>query len=431
MENYIRRDSYLEQLINRRENGLIKVITGIRRCGKSFLLFNLFYDYLLEEGVPKDHIITIALDDDLNVSYRDPAELSKYIRSKVTDQGGMFYIFIDEVQYAISREELKNPESIHLYNVLNGLQRLRNVDIYVTGSNSKMLSKDVMTAFRGRGDSVEVHPLSFKEYYDYAGGDKAEAYEEYALYGGMPLVLFRKTEDDKFKYLSSLFEEVYFKDIIERYQIGLPEVLSELTDDLCSSVGSLTNATKIANTLQTAKGIKVDSGTIASYLTYLSESFLFRQAKRYDVKGKKYFSYPSKYYCSDIGLRNVRLNLRQQEETHIMENIMYNELVCRGYSVDVGVVDIFETDAEGKRKKVSCEIDFVVNKGIKKYYIQSALNLGDARKEKQELRPLRNVRDFFRKIIVTKSGMKPWIDEEGILHLGLYEFLLNPAALDL
>ena len=216
MGNYIRRDSYLEQLINRKENGLIKVITGIRRCGKSFLLFNIFYDYLLGQGVSRDHIITIALDDDLNTAYRDPAELSGYIRTRVTDQEGMFYIFIDEVQYAISRAELKNPESIRLYNVLNGLLRLRNVDIYVTGSNSKMLSKDVMTAFRGRGDSVEVHPLSFREYYGYAGGDKAEAYEEYALYGGMPLVLFRKTEDDKFKYLSSLFEEVYFKDIIER-----------------------------------------------------------------------------------------------------------------------------------------------------------------------------------------------------------------------
>ena len=431
MENYIRRDSYLEQLVNRRENGLIKVITGIRRCGKSFLLFHLFYDYLLWEGVPEDHIITIALDDDLNVAYREPAELSEYIRSRVTNQEGMFYIFIDEVQYAISREELKNPEEIRLYNVLNGLQRLRNVDIYVTGSNSKMLSKDVMTAFRGRGDSVEVHPLSFREYYDYVGGDKAEAYEEYALYGGMPLVLFRKTEDDKFRYLSSLFEEVYFKDIMERYQIELPEVLSELTDDLCSSVGSLTNATKIANTLQTVKGIRVDSGTIASYLTYLSESFLFCQAKRYDVKGKKYFSYPSKFYCSDIGLRNVRLNLRQQEETHIMENIIYNELVYRGYSVDVGVVNIFETGAEGKRKKVSCEIDFVVNKGVKRYYIQSALTLGDARKEQTELRPLFSVRDFFRKIVVTRSGMKPWFDEEGILHLGLYDFLLNPAALDL
>ncbi len=427
----IKRDSYLEQLINRRENGLIKVITGIRRCGKSFLLFNLFYDYLLGDGIPRDHIITIALDDDLNITYRDPAKLSEYIRSQITGQEGIFYIFIDEVQYAISREELKDPESIRLYNVLNGLLRLRNVDIYVTGSNSKMLSKDVMTAFRGRGDSVEVHPLSFKEYFDYVGGDRAEAYEEYALYGGMPLVLFRKTEEDKFKYLFSLFEEVYFKDIIERYQIGLPEVLSELTDDLCSSVGSLTNARKIANTLQTVKGIKVDSGTIASYLTYLSEAFLFRQAKRYDIKGKKYFSYPSKYYCSDIGLRNVRLNMRQQEETHIMENIMYNELIGRGYSVDVGVVEIFETDAAGKRKKVRCEIDFVINKGAKKYYIQSALTTSDAQKEKTELRPLLGVKDFFRKIIVVKSGMKPWIDEDGILHLGLYEFLLNPSALDL
>lgn len=427
----IKRDSYLEQLINRRENGLIKVITGIRRCGKSFLLFNLFYDYLLGDGIPRDHIITIALDDDLNITYRDPAKLSEYIRSQITGQEGIFYIFIDEVQYAISREELKDPESIRLYNVLNGLLRLRNVDIYVTGSNSKMLSKDVMTAFRGRGDSVEVHPLSFKEYFDYVGGDRAEAYEEYALYGGMPLVLFRKTEEDKFKYLFFLFEEVYFKDIIERYQIGLPEVLSELTDDLCSSVGSLTNARKIANTLQTVKGIKVDSGTIASYLTYLSEAFLFRQAKRYDIKGKKYFSYPSKYYCSDIGLRNVRLNMRQQEETHIMENIMYNELIGRGYSVDVGVVEIFETDAAGKRKKVSCEIDFVINKGAKKYYIQSALTTSDAQKEKTELRPLLGVKDFFRKIIVVKSGMKPWIDEDGILHLGLYEFLLNPSALDL
>ena len=357
------------------------------------------------DGIPRDHIITIALDDDLNITYRDPAKLSEYIRSQITGQEGIFYIFIDEVQYAISREELKDPESIRLYNVLNGLLRLRNVDIYVTGSNSKMLSKDVMTAFRGRGDSVEVHPLSFKEYFDYVGGDRAEAYEEYALYGGMPLVLFRKTEEDKFKYLFSLFEEVYFKDIIERYQIGLPEVLSELTDDLCSSVGSLTNARKIANTLQTVKGIKVDSGTIASYLTYLSEAFLFRQAKRYDIKGKKYFSYPSKYYCSDIGLRNVRLNMRQQEETHIMENIMYNELIGRGYSVDVGVVEIFETDAAGKRKKVSCEIDFVINKGAKKYYIQSALTTSDAQKEKTELRPLLGVKDFFRKIIVVKSGM--------------------------
>lgn len=430
MRNYIDRDSYLEQLKNRRENGLIKVITGIRRCGKSFLLFNLFYDYLLKDGIPEDHIITIALDDDTNIACREPAKLSEYIRSRIIDKTGTYYIFIDEVQYAISREELKNPDDIRLYNVLNGLLRLRNVDIYVTGSNSKMLSKDVMTAFRGRGDSVEVHPLSFREYYNYTGGDKTEVYEEYALYGGMPLVLSQKTDDDKFRYLSSLFEEVYFKDIMERYQIGLPEILGELTDALCSSIGSLTNASKIARTLQTVKGIKVDSGTITSYLTYLSESFLFRQAKRYDVKGKKYFSYPSKYYCSDIGLRNVRLNLRQQEETHIMENIIYNDLICRGCSVDVGVVEIFENGPDGKRKKNNYEIDFVINRGTKKYYIQSALTISSEQKSKTELRPFLATRDFFRKIIITKTTMKPWTDDNGILHLGLYDFLLKPDALD-
>lgn len=431
MNSYIKRDHYLTQLINRKENGLVKVITGIRRCGKSFLLFNLYYDYLISEGVPEDHIITIALDDDTNIVYREPAELSKYIRSRISSSEEMYYVFIDEVQYAISREEMKNPEEIRLYNVLNGLLRLRNVDIYVTGSNSKMLSKDVMTAFRGRGDSVEVHPLSFQEYYGFVGGDKSDAFEEYALYGGMPLVVFKRTDDEKYRYLSTLFEEVYFRDIVERYRIELPDILNELTDALCSSIGSLTNATKIANTLQSVKGIKVDHQTIAHYLDYLSESFLFRCAKRYDVKGKKYFSYPYKYYCSDIGLRNVRLNLRQQEETHIMENIIYNELIVRGYLVDVGVVDLYERDADEKRRRVNCEIDFVVNKGAKKYYIQSALNIDTPDKSKTELRPLVNTNDCFKKIIVTKTSMKPWIDEMGIAHIGLYEFLLNEDSLDL
>lgn len=431
MKPYIERDYYLNQLINRRENGLIKVITGIRRCGKSFLLFNLYYDYLIGEGVPPEHIITVALDDDTNTAYRNPSELSAYIRSKVSESKDMYYIFIDEIQYAISREELKNPENIRLYDVLNGLMRLRNVDIYVTGSNSKMLSKDVMTAFRGRGDSVEINPLSFKEYYNYVGGDKSEAYEDYALYGGMPLVLSKKTDDEKFRYLHSLFEEVYFKDIVERYHIELQDILEMLTDDLCSSVGSLTNASKIANTIRSVRGIKVESQTISNYLTYLSESFLFRCSKRYDVKGKKYFSYPSKYYCSDIGLRNVRLNLRQQEESHIMENIIYNELICRGCSVDVGVVEAYEKDSQGNRKKLKCEIDFVINKGAKKYYVQSALNIDDDRKAKTELRPLLSVKDFFKKIIITKTSMKPWTDETGILHLGLYEFLLNENSLNL
>lgn len=354
MKNIIKRDDYLNRIIDKKENGLIKVITGIRRCGKSFLLFNLFYDYLIENGVREEQIITIALDDDTFVQYRDPDELSKYIRGKIVSRD-MYYILIDEVQYAISKDELKNPENIRLYNVLNGLLRLRNVDIYVTVSNSKMLTKDVLTAFRGRGDEVRVYPISFKEYYSFVGGDKSEAYEEYALYGGMPLVLTKKGEAEKIGYLQNLFTEVYFKDIVERYDIELPDVLSELTDNLCSSVGSLTNASKIANTLQTVKGVKVSGTTVANYLNYLTESFLFSNAKRYDVKGKKYFEYPSKYYCTDIGLRNARLNFRQQEETHIMENIIYNELLRRGHSVDVEVVEIVES-TDGNRTKSSAKL---------------------------------------------------------------------------
>ena len=429
MQKVIKRDKYLSRLIDKKENGLIKVITGIRRCGKSFLLFNLFYDYLIDNGVKEEQIITIALDDDLFVDYRDPDELSKYIRGKIVNKD-MYYILIDEVQYAISKDELKNPDNIRLYNVLNGLMRLRNVDIYGTGSNSKMLTKDVLTAFRGRGDEVKIYPISFKEYYSFVGGDKSDAYEEYTLYGGMPLVLSKKSDAEKISYLQNLFSEVYFKDITERYDIELPDVLSELTDDLCSSIGSLTNASKIANTLRAVKNIKVTSTTVSNYLNYLIESFLFSNAKRYDVKGKKYFEYPSKYYCTDIGLRNARLNFRQQEETHIMENIIYNELLCRECSVDVGVVEIVESH-DGKRTKKQCEIDFVVNRGTKKYYIQSSLNVSEPSKLETELRPLKNTKDFFKKIIISKTAMKPWTDEEGILHLGLYEFLLNENSLDL
>lgn len=429
MQNIISRDVYLNRIISKMENGLIKVITGIRRCGKSFLLFNLFHDYLIENGIEEKQIISIALDDDLFVNYRDPDKLSKYIRGKIVNSD-MYYILIDEVQYAITNDELKNPETIKLYSVLNGLMRLRNVDIYVTGSNSKMLTKDVMTAFRGRGDEVKIYPISFKEYYSFVGGDKSDAYEEYALYGGMPLVLTKNSDAEKVNYLQALFTEVYFKDIAERYDIELPVVLSELTDDLCSSVGSLTNANKISNTLRTVKNIKVSSTTISNYLNYLTESFLFSNAKRYDIKGKKYFEYPSKYYCTDIGLRNARLNFRQQEETHIMENIIYNELLCREYSVDVGVVEIVETNA-GKRTKKQCEIDFAVNRGLKKYYIQSALSVSEQAKLETELRPLKNTKDFFKKIIITKTSMRPWTDDDGILHLGLYEFLLNENSLEL
>lgn len=429
MSLVIKRDGYLNRIIDRKENGLVKVITGIRRCGKSYLLFNLFYDHLIKCGIDPDHIITLALDDDKYVKYQDPDALSQYIRGKIIDDD-MHYVLIDEVQYAIKKDELKNTENIRLYNVLNGLLHLRNVDVYVTGSNSKMLTKDVLTAFRGRGDEIRIHPVSFKEYFATVGGDKSDAYEEYSLYGGMPAALSMIDDADKTEYLQNLFTEVYFKDIIERYDISLPEVLSELTDDLCSSIGSLTNASKISNTLSSVKGVSVSSATISAYLGYLTESFLFSNAKRYDVKGKKYFEYPYKYYCEDVGLRNARLNFRQQEETHIMENVIYNELLCRRYLVDVGVVEVNETN-NGKISRKQCEIDFIAHRGSKKYYIQSALNLSDPEKMKTELRPLKNTGDFFKRIIISKSSMKAWTDEDGILHLGLYEFLLNEHSMEL
>lgn len=426
----IARERYLQKLIDRKENGMIKVITGIRRCGKSYLLFHLYYDYLLSIGVKKENIIAIALDEEENDKYRNPKELSSYIRSKIVNNDEQYYVFIDEVQYAIKKEELKSDKPLPLYGVLNGLLRMQNVDVYVTGSNSKLLSKDVLTEFRGRGDDVRIYPLTFKEYYGYLGGDKLERFEEYAQYGGLPLTLSRKTTEDKVKYLSDLFKEVYFKDIEERYSIDLPEVLQLITDDLCSSIGSLTNSSKIANALKSAKNVKVDSQTIALYLKYLEESFLFNQAKRYDVKGKKYFLYPSKYYCTDMGLRNARLNFRQQEETHAMENIIYNELLARGFSVDVGVVEIVSVGEDGKRHQKQCEIDFVINKGMRKYYIQSALALNTEDKEKTELRPFLETKDFFKKIIVTKSYMKPWFDDNGIYHVGLYDFLLDESILE-
>lgn len=427
--NRIRRESYLNELINRKENGLIKVITGIRRCGKSYLLFDMYYDYLLSQGVSEQNVVKISLEDDENEELRDSKKLAGYIRDRLKNNADMHYVFIDEVQYAIKKEDLKSNKPLPLYGVLNGLMKEPNVDVYVTGSNSKLLSKDVMTEFRGRGDEVRIYPLTFKEYYDYVGGDKADAFEDYALYGGLPLVLSKKTPRDKAKYLSDLFKEVYFKDIEERYNIAMPEVMEVLTDDLCSSIGSLTNSLKIANTLKSVRNIDVNSQTISAYLNYLEESFLFNEAKRFDVKGKKYFSYPSKFYCTDMGLRNARLNFRQQEETHTMENIIYNELLIRGYSVDVGVVQIAAVGADGKQHQTQCEIDFVVNDGMNKYYIQSALNIDDKNKEKTELRPLLSTRDFFKKVVITKTRMKPWVDDNGIFHIGLYDFLLDKDCL--
>ena len=421
----IKRDFYLQKLISKKENGMIKVVTGIRRCGKSYLLFELYRDYLFSTGVKKENIIMLALDDVKNAPYREPMNLYEYVTSKVADKSQMYYVFIDEIQYAIKKEELNSEEPLPLYGVLNGLLHFGNVDVYVTGSNSKLLSKDVMTEFRGRGDEVRVFPLTFKEYYDFVGGDKAEAFEEYSLYGGLPFTLALPDAREKMKYLTDLFRETYFKDIEERYSIELPEVMQMLTDDLCSSVGSLVNSSKIANTLQSVRNVKVSSETISKYIDYLEEAFLFCRARRYDVKGKKYFSYPSKYYCVDTGLRNARLNFRQDEETHAMENIIFNELIARGYAVDVGVVEVSDS---GKKKQ--CEIDFVVNMGPERYYIQSAYRLRNEEKENAELWPLLATKDFFKKIIITDSRRKVSYDDKGIVYMGLYDFLLDKNSLN-
>lgn len=427
----IERKRYLEKLIRKQWNGRIKIVTGIKRCGKSTLLFEIFKDYLYKQGVHDSNIISIALDDDLNSSLRDPGKLSSFVRERTSDKDQKYYVLIDEIQYAISKEELRDKDApVRLYGVLNGFLHLKNIDVYVTGSNSKMLSSDIATEFRGRGDVVKMYPLSFAEFYAVAGLEKQDAYNEYSMYGGMPYLLSLRLDDDKSEYLSDLFNEIYLKDIEDRYTIALPSVLRSLTDDLCSSVGSLTNASKIARTLQSARHIHVDAETIATYLNYLTESFLFSKAKRYDVKGKKYFEYPSKYYCADIGLRNIRLGLRQQEETHIMENIIYNELLCRGLLVDVGVIPITEKNSGGKWTQKNCEIDFVATRGSKKYYIQSAFNMDEPEKSQKELRPLRAVRDSFRKIVISKSYGKSWFDDDGILRINPTDFLLDPESLD-
>lgn len=427
----IERQQYLEKLIRKQWNGRIKIVTGIRRCGKSTLLFDLFINYLKKQGISDQQIITIALDDDQNAELRDPANLSSFVRQKVSDNSEKYYILIDEIQYAITKKELKQKDRpLKLYSVLNGLLHLKNVDVYVTGSNSKMLSKDISTEFRGRGDVIHIYPLTFAEFYSASDLDKQDAYNEYSMYGGMPYLLQLDNDEDKFEYLSNLFEEIYFKDIEERYTITLPSLLRSLTDNLCSSVGSLTNASKIARTLKSTQNVNVEANTVSTYLNYLTESFLFSKADRYDVKGKKFFEYPSKYYCTDVGLRNIRLGLRQQEETHIMENIIYNELIVRGFHVDVGVVPIVEKKESGERKQKNCEIDFVANKGSKRYYIQSALNMDDKDKEQTELRPLTAVNDSFKKIVVSKSYGKSWNDDSGILRINLTDFLLDPNSLD-
>lgn len=411
----IRRDVYLNKLISRKENGLIKIITGIRRCGKSYLLDPLFKNHLLESGVKEDHIIKLELDKEGNKKYRDSHELNEYIKSQIKDKN-MYYILLDEIQMV---EEFES--------VLNGFLYERNLDVYVTGSNSKFLSSDIITEFRGRGDEIKVFPLSFSEYLEAFKGDKQDAWNEYVLYGGLPLVLSKKTDEEKSKYLKDLFDQTYIKDIIERNNIQRVDILDSIINMLASSVGSLTNPKKIYDTFVSNGEKEISSNTVNSYIKYIEDSFIVNKSDRYDVKGKKYIQTPQKYYFSDIGLRNARLNFRQQEENHIMENIIYNELVVRGYNVDVGVVEV--RDKNKNRKQL--EVDFVCNLGNKRYYVQSALNLDTREKTIQEERPLMNINDNFKKIIVVKDTMKHWITEEGILVIGIQEFLLDKNSLDL
>lgn len=423
----IKRDSYLQQLISYRFDGLVKVITGIRRCGKSYLLKKIYRDYLIKNGVREEQIITIELDLAKDIKYRDPLVLSSFVREKVEGKGEEYYLFIDEIQMS---DEVPNPynaagKNITFYDALNDLRSLTNLDVYVTGSNSKMLSSDILTEFRGRSDEIHVHPLSFAEYYSAVGGDKNEAFDDYAFYGGMPLILSRPDDGAKMNYLKSLFSEVYIKDIVERKNIERQDVLEQLIDLLCSSIGSLTNPTKIADTLRSKQTAGVSSNTVRAYIGHLEDAFLFSESKRYDVKGKSYFDSPNKYYSEDLGLRNARIGFRQQEMTHIMENIIYNELVIRQFSVDVGVVYARTINRNGNSVRTPREIDFIVTSGNKKTYIQSAYSMSTEEKRETELRPFALTGDSFPKIVVRKDIGKRWYDEKGILNINIIDFLLD------
>ena len=427
----IQRDSYLKQLISYRFDGLVKVITGIRRCGKSYLLKKLYKDYLLNHQVKEEQIISIELDLAKDVQFRDPLHLSSYIREKLSGTREEHYLFIDEIQMSDEVPNPYNPEGkkISFYDALNDLRSIPNLDVYVTGSNSKMLSSDILTEFRGRSDEIRVYPLSFSEYYSAVGGDKNEAFDDYAFYGGMPLILSRPNELAKMNYLKSLFSEVYIKDIVERKKIERQDILEQILDLLCSSIGSLTNPAKLANTLQSKQGISVSPNTIRAYIGHLEDAFLFSESKRYDVKGKAYFDSPNKYYCEDIGLRNARIGFRQQEMTHIMENILYNELMVRQFSVDVGVVYAREKNEKGNSVRTAREIDFVVNSGGKRTYIQSAYAMPTEEKTEIELRPFSLTGDSFPKILVRRDIGKRWYDDYGVLHINLIDFLLDKAVI--
>ena len=431
----IQRQRYLDKLINKKENGMVKVITGIRRCGKSYLLFEIYREYLKSIGVDEDHIIALALDDDENIRYRNPLELGQYIRSLLVDKDKMYYVFLDEIQKVAT---IPNPyvpggdEKVGFVDVLLGLMKIKNIDLYVTGSNSKMLSSDILTEFRGRGDEIRVNPLSYKEFYDAHGEDKRHAWRDYFTYGGMPLVLLQRTSQDKSKYLHDWFDKIYLDDIMARHKISYDKyVLDDLLDIVASSVGSLTNPIKIANTFSSLKGLSVTNDTIGKYLDYFIDAFILYKAKRYDVKGRKQIGSPLKYYYSDVGLRNARLNFRQQEENHILENIIYNELRVREFDIDVGIVGVITRLEEGKSKREQYEVDFVANRGSRRYYIQSAFAIPDEAKREQETRSLIKIQDSFKKIVVVREDIEPWHDDNGILYIGIEQFLLDEAAMDL
>lgn len=414
----IKRDRYLNTLISKEHNGLIKVITGMRRCGKSYLLFTLFKEHLLSEGVAEDHIIEIAFDAFENRKYRDPDVLYPYLKEQIKDDA-MYYVLLDEIQL------LGEFESI-----LNSLIRMKNVDVYVTGSNARFLSKDVITEFRGRGDEVHMHPLSFAEFMSVYQGTKQDGWNEYMLYGGIPLVLEFTTPDQKIAFLKSLFEETYISDIVGRHHIRNKAELEDLLNILSSAIGSLTNPEKLSATFQTVKKKKISTSTLRRYIDYLCDSFLIDSAIRYDVKGKKYIDTPVKYYFTDMGLRNARLNFRQIEETHSMENIIFNELKMRGFNVDVGVIVQYDTNDKGNGIRKQLEIDFVCNQGSKRYYIQSAYAIPDQAKMEQEQRSLMLTGDFFKRLIITKDTPAPYYNESGVMIMSVYDFLLNENSLE-
>ena len=435
----IQRNQYVSELLSKRWNGKVKIITGIRRCGKSFLLSTLYKDYLLNEGVEKDCFVELSLDKKAHMKYRNPNELYDYVLNKAQDTEKRYYVFIDEIQLSYkvksdSMDESLVPEEDRemlyttFYDILNDLMARSNLDIYVTGSNSKMLSKDIVTNFRDRGSEVKVYPLSFKEFWPISGMEKTDAFEEYLTYGGMPLAVLEKDETEKRKYLNGLYKRVYIKDIVERYKLKDDEVLDALIDALSSAVGSLTNPHNLANAAGSLMKRSTSDNTIKNYLDYLEDAYLFVGAQRYDIKGKRYFENTQKYYSMDIGLRNAKLNFRQQEKSHLMENLIFVELIRRGYSVDVGVVELTRVNEEGKKQQSQYEIDFIVNTGREKVYIQSALNVDTETKKNQETFSLKNSGDFFRKIVIIDGNAKAWTEEDGIMYVGVIPFLLGEAG---